>query len=383
MFNNEFKGGEEMVVTNRLYYLDHLRVVLTVLVLLHHTAITYGADGSWVIKDVETTDLTVTAIVLTLFTAINQSFFMGLFFFLSGYFTPASFDRKGAVLFLKDRVIRLGIPLLVYTLLIGPFIQYIVNFSGEMSILQFYKNEIISFHSINIGPLWFVEALLIFSVFYCVFRIFSLDKNQKQVLFPSGKALLSIAIGLGVTAFIIRLFWPTGKDVLGLQFGYFPSYILLFVAGILAFRNKWLDSISLKIVKRWRWISIIAIPVLPIVLIATGALDGKMNVSGGLNIQAFSYAIWEPFVCIGICLSLLISFNQWFNFSTKLWRNLSESAYTLFIIHPLVLVTLSLLLKGTGLEPFIKFLIVGVSGPVIGFVISNWICRLPGAKRVL
>lgn len=372
-----------MVVAKRLYYLDHLRVVLTVLVLLHHTAITYGAEGSWMLKDVETTELTVSSIILTLFTAVNQSFFMGLFFFLSGYFTPASFDRKGGVVFIKDRVIRLGIPLLVYTFIIGPSIQYIVNFKGKQSFVEFYINEIVSFHSINIGPLWFVEALLIFSVFYSVFRILSLGKNQKQAMFPSGRTLLFIATGLGVSAFLIRLFWPTGKGVLGLQFGYFPSYILLFIAGILAYRNQWLDLISPKVVNRWGWLSIIAIPVLPLVLIATGALNGTMTVSGGLNIQAFSYAMWEPFVCIGICLSFLLSFRRLFNISTKLWRRLSESAYTLFIIHPIVLVTLSILLKETGLTTFIKFLIVGVSGPVIGFMISYLICQFPGAKRIL
>lgn len=371
-----------MGVGNRLYYLDHLRVFLTVLVLLHHTAITYGADGSWVFKDVESTELTISTVVLTLFTAINQSFFMGLFFFLSGYFTPASFDRKGVSVFFKDRLIRLGIPLIVYIFIIGPFIQYIVNFRGKQSFLQFYQNEIVSFHSINIGPLWFVEALLLFSISYCVYRIFS-SKTQKQHLFPSGRALLWIAIVLGISAFVIRLFWPTGKGVLGLQFGYFPSYILLFIGGILAYRNKWLESLSLPTVRRWRRISIIAIPILPVVLIATGALNGNMNVSGGLNFQAFAYAMWEPFVCIGICLSLLTSFKWLFNTSTKLWRKLSESAYTLFIIHPLVLVSLSLLLYGTELAPFLKFLIVGISAPMIGFVISCWICRIHGAKRVL
>lgn len=88
-------------------------------------------------------------------------------------------------------------------------------------------------------------------------------------------------------------------------------------------------------------------------------------------------------VCIGICLSLLISFKRLFNISTKLWRRLSESAYTLFIIHPLVLVTVSLLLKETVLTTFMKFLVVGVSGPVIGFMISYLICQFPGAKRIL
>jgi glucans biosynthesis protein C len=109
----------------RLYYLDDLRVFLTMLVIVHHTSITYGAGGSWYFEDVDKAELTVTSILLTLFTAVNQAFFMGFFFFLSGYFTPLSYDRKGAGKFLADRFVRLGIPLIAFVFLLGPFTSYI------------------------------------------------------------------------------------------------------------------------------------------------------------------------------------------------------------------------------------------------------------------
>jgi glucans biosynthesis protein C len=368
----------------RLFYLDHLRVVLTVLVLVHHTAITYGADGSWVYEDVEPTNgLSVTAIILTFFTAINQSFFMGLFFFLSGYFTPPSFNQKGAKVFLKDRLIRLGIPLIFYTFLIGPFIQYIVGFKNKYSFSEFYQKEILTLHSINIGPLWFVEALLIFSILYIAYRKFFLGIQQASKDFPSNRKLFFSAISLGVAAFLIRLGWPTGEGILGLQFGYFPTYILLFIVGTTAYQNNWLDQISVKTVKLWALISVITIPILPIALIATGALEGNMHVSGGWGSQALVYAMWEPFVCIGICLWLLSMFKTRHNVTKKIWRTLSESAYTLYIIHPLVLVSLSLYLHQFDLQALLKFLIVSVSGPIIGFVLSAWVCKIPGIKRIL
>jgi glucans biosynthesis protein C len=372
------------VEKKRLYYLDHLRVILTVLVLLHHTAITYGADGSWVYEDVEPTNgLSITAIILTLFTAINQSFFMGLFFFLSGYFTLPSYERKGAGVFLKDRLIRLGIPLIFYTFLIGPFIQYIVGFKNRYSFGIYYRKEILTFQSINIGPLWFIEALLIFSILYIMYRKFFSSCHNTKRSFPSNKSLFYTAVGLGVSAFFIRLFWPTGEGVLGLQFGYFASYIVLFIAGTIAYHQNWLDQLRLKTVKRWGWISVITIPILPIALIATGALEGTMNVSGGWSFQAFVYAMWEPFVCIGICLWLLSMFKTRHNVTKKMWRTLSGSAYTLYIIHPLVLVSISLYLHQFDIPDLLKFLIVAVTGPVSGFVLSAWICKIPGIKRIL
>ena len=45
---------------------------------------------------------------------------MSLFFFVSGYFVPASYDRKGRHDFLKDRFHRLGIPFLIMTLIGWP-----------------------------------------------------------------------------------------------------------------------------------------------------------------------------------------------------------------------------------------------------------------------
>ena len=47
---------------------------------------------------------------------------MSLFFFVSGYFVPASYDRKGRHDFLKDRFHRLGIPFLIMTLIGWPLL---------------------------------------------------------------------------------------------------------------------------------------------------------------------------------------------------------------------------------------------------------------------
>ena len=50
----------------------------------------------------------------------ERGLFMGMFFFLGGYFTPGACDRKGAATFLSDRALRLGAPLALGTILIVP-----------------------------------------------------------------------------------------------------------------------------------------------------------------------------------------------------------------------------------------------------------------------
>jgi len=110
---------DQAVAAHRNAGLDALRACLTLLVVFHHCAITYGALGGWYYHEVAAGP-SVESALLTLFCAINQAFFMGLFFFLAGYYTPRSIDRKGAARFLADRLLRLGLPLLVYGLLIAP-----------------------------------------------------------------------------------------------------------------------------------------------------------------------------------------------------------------------------------------------------------------------
>lgn len=368
-------------MNNRLFYLDRLRVFLTFLLLLHHTAIAYGASGSWIYVDAEQ-GTTVTNILLSLFTAINQAFFMGLFFFLSGYFVPKSYDKKGAMKFLKDRFIRLGTPYLFYLLIIGPLIEYFVHVNHRMSLAIFYNTQILTFHRFLIGPLWFVEALLIFNIIYVLYKKF-VNRSRVTLQFPTYRTLVITAILLGIVAFATRLIFPVGTGILGLQFGYFPSYILLFYIGTVAYRNKWLESITPPIIKVWKWITIIAIPVFPIGLIFTGALNGPLKVNGGLNSQAILYALWEPFVCIGMCLLLLSLFEKKYNQMTNLFKWLSDNAFTVYILHPPIIVSWSLLLHTLTIPAICKFVIVSILSLVTAFTLAHVVRLIPYTRRVL
>src|SRR5580692_8709390 len=152
----------------RDFYIDRLRSVMTAIVILHHTAITYGAIGGWFWREVPPSR-TPSSILLILFCTTNQAYFMGFFFLLAGYFTPASLERKGYGQFIADRFLRLGLPLLGFGLLLGPLTEGMVSAAqGDgfwpKIITLWNEKEFIN------GPLWFAQALLIFSLVYCVWR---------------------------------------------------------------------------------------------------------------------------------------------------------------------------------------------------------------------
>jgi peptidoglycan/LPS O-acetylase OafA/YrhL len=377
----------------RLFFIDNLRILLISLVVLHHLAITYGHSGGWYYYEGQPDELT--TILFTMFNAVNQAFFMGFFFMISGYFTPGSYDRKGAGSFLKDRFLRLGIPLLFYIVIIEPLLVYaraviLYNFGGSLGqyLAGYFKGQYVENFSLGTGPLWFIEALLIFAVIYALWRRWVKPEApippQQEAKVPGNMAIAMFALALGLITFIVRLWLPIGWnfDLLNLQLPFFPQYIALFVLGLMAYRYNWFTGISEASGKLWRNITIVLIVLLPVVFIAGGA-DDPTPFLGGVHWQALVIALWEPFLCIGMVITLLVWFRRRFNHQGSLAKTMSASAYTVFIIHAPVAVLVALALKDISLYPLIKYPLVALIVVPLCFLLGTFIRKLPLARNIL
>ncbi len=161
-------------VRSRLAYIDNLRTALITGVVLGHLAITYGggADvGQWYTHEAGELNDAI-AILMMVLMGIGMATFLGLFMLIAGYFTPRPYDRKGFGPFLLDRLVRLGIPLALYAAVINPLVIYWVARHGGYagSLWQFAADRPEALLNAAVGPLWFLEALLIFSVLYAIGR---------------------------------------------------------------------------------------------------------------------------------------------------------------------------------------------------------------------
>ena len=110
----------------RLIFLDNLKLLFAILVVFQHTRITYGMAGLWYYIEFRPLDLVsiVVFYIVTAFGGLFQSSLLGLFFLMGGYFTPKSYDQKGVRSFWKERLLRLGVPLLLYIFIVNPIIIY-------------------------------------------------------------------------------------------------------------------------------------------------------------------------------------------------------------------------------------------------------------------
>ena len=225
----------------RLLFVDNLRILLICGVLVQHLNDTYGSAGSWMYRDPATAD-TFTSTFLTVLNSIGMAAGMGFFFLLAGYFTPGSYDRKGGASFLRDRLVRLGIPWLVYSLLLQPLVVYIAH-GLPGSFWSFYPTYLHRVDSIADGPIWFVELLLCFSILYVAWRW--LARSRPQVAsgpgtVPGYLAIFGFILGLGLGSFVVRIWWPQyyQPSPFNLPAGYLLQYICFYILGIVAYRRN-------------------------------------------------------------------------------------------------------------------------------------------------
>jgi hypothetical protein len=271
----------------RDFYIDCLRSVMIALVILHHTAITYGASDGWFYYGLRPS-ATLSSVILGLFVTTNQAYFMVFLFLLAAYFTPGSLERKGYARFLTDRFLRLGLPLLAFGLFLGSLTVAMVTAAAGKGFWSRFVWLWNHREFIN-GPLWFVQVLLMFGLAYCAWRAWfgapltSTQRVPRPV--PSYGWWLLSAFGVGAAALAIRQVVPVGVTMTGMLVGYLASYIFLFSLGIAAWRYDWLRQLEWNHARDWITALVIALPSFAAVRALSIALNGPgiSNFTGDLS----------------------------------------------------------------------------------------------------
>lgn len=375
---------------NRLFFIDNIRLLMIIIVVLVHTSVTYSGIGGWYYIENRSLD-TVSKIIFAMFNTFSQAYFMAFLFLIAGYFVPAAYDKKGLGKFIRDRFIRLGIPVIIYIFIIHPFIEYLlmgilIN-KPVPEFIKYYINYIKPFDFLgNTGPLWFALALLIFSIFYAIIRCFFKQaiKINNSKKYPSHYSIILIILLITFLTFIVRIFQPVGVSIMNMQLCFFSQYIVLFIIGILAYRKDWFRNLPYNFGVLWMKMAIgIGLLLWIVIMILGGPLQGKEYVIlGGLYWQSALYAFWEQLFCAGMCLGLIVIFRDKFNYQNRFIKILSENAFGVYVFHAAILITISLLLRNIHLYPPIKFIFVGLTTLLVVFAFSYVIRKISILKKL-
>jgi peptidoglycan/LPS O-acetylase OafA/YrhL len=381
--------------SQRLYFVDYLRVLLILLVIAHHAGQAYGpTGGNWPITNPESSRL------LKPFFDVNPMFFMGLFFLVAGYFVPFSFARKGAGAFSKGRLLRLGIPTLFFALFVHGPIAYL-SLPRQPSFVEFVRYLYKTGWQQLYIHLWFLAHLLVYSLVYVAWRLVAdwirrPDPSSppglevglpKRVVIQHGAILLYV-IALALVAYVVRIKYPIDRWVPFLIFpiepAHLPQYVSMFVIGILAYRGDWLRRLPTATGIIWLAIGLAAVAGYYLYSLVLAQSLPEIVAIGGKSWQSLVFCTWEAFVCAGLGVGLLVLFRERLNGAPgKLLAAIVGATYGAYIIHLLVVLGVQAGMDGVALPPFIKFIIVWIIAAIFSFGVAFLAKKLPGLRRIL
>ncbi len=297
---------------------------------------------------------------------------MGLFFLLAGTYVPASMARKGVFRFLFDRSQRLGFPLLIFGYLLGP-LTIALAFTSRGFPMQDTLIALWSRAQFESGPLWFAAALLVMT--FLVTPIVPWLKQQSP--FPTTTRMWVAALLVGLCAFLIRLVWPVGKGWwMGWQLAYFPSYLVLFAAGVVGASSRWWVEVPIQSARTWARVMRRVVWTFPVIALAGSQFEWLGgSATGGWNVQAGVYAFWEPMVAWGVILTLLRWARHRFAHPTPFYQMIGRSAFTVYFIHSPIVVAVGLLLHGWEIPVLFKFFFSAALSMAMSLILAKLLLR--------
>lgn len=375
------------IITLRRHDLDNLRTFLTSVVIIHHTSCAYGGAGyfRYASKLIGTTSPNA-LIPLTVLNAFNQSYFMGLFFWISGRVSAQSLNRldndpsRSRWSFAKSKCLRLGLVSVVYTLAVCPVVSVVALPSwNKASILGCLKAYFSTLRGIR-GPVWYTGTLLLLDLAAATFsprRPIPESKTKEgksqtpdntATKLPLWYSVMSKYgwIATALISFLVRLRYPVGSLawVVEVMPAYLPQYLFAYSMGHASWTfqtsfegpvsgiRRYFSNVNKREAAFPGLLTSCAISLSALVfsgsILFFQATDKDWlsrcmrDFGGGWNLSAFLYALWNEFSFMMIAPALIEYFSAHFNSpcSTEIFK--PKYSYASFILHSLVSVAVEI-----------------------------------------
>ncbi|HLI65275.1 MAG TPA: acyltransferase [Caulobacteraceae bacterium] len=382
----------------------YLRAFITVLVLAHHAVIAYLPGmpkapavfgqrpftwGAFPVLDTHSWAW------FGLLTGFNDTFFMSLMFFISGLFVWDSLKRKGAAGFLRDRLLRLGLPFAVAATLLAPLAYYpSYRLTGaDPSPLAFAKARI-GLGSWPAGPAWFIWVLLVFGALAAAVWRFApalgeaagrLAKGADARPFRLYAGLLGVsAVAYGALALVFGQIDWLAFGPFSIQGARILHYGVYFAAGLGVGAIGLAGGLLAEngaLQRRW-WAWALAAPF-------AFAVDAVLNVVAFL-LKAGDAPAWQIATSFGYALScatasfaFMAVFVRFVRRRSPIWDSLAANAYGMYLIHYIFVTWLQYALLRSDLPGFTKGVLVFAGVVALTWAGTAALRRAPGLGRVL
>ncbi len=359
----------------RQYWADNLRVLVIAAVVVFHTATAYLGGSNWYFMQRATSGPLPTLVFPAEVIAV---FALGPLFLVAGWFSARSLAHKGAGAFVQARLLRLGMPLLAFTFLINGLADYV----GQLRHGRHPSLAALLGHSFGLGPMWFVAALLAFSLVYAM--LWRLHWPAEERRWPAIRVIVAAAALIAVTGFVTWQRWPLddATTFLDARWAEWPQGAVLFALGAWAGQAGTLEELTAR-ARRLGWAALAGVA-------ALAGMLGYEQERGNLG-SALHGAGWPTMLMAVLYGAISVAFTIWFTAvfrarwsgSGPLRARAGKASYPTYFLHPLVITAIMVLFAPLTLSPGLKFLLVAAVGLPACFLAGYGLTLLPRIPKAL
>ena len=303
--------------------------------------------------------------VLSFPAVAGAMFGLGPLFLLAGWFSPRSVPTGGSAGFARSRLLRLGVPLAAFMLLIQPRANYVGSLGPDQVRTSFAS----ALRTTEFSVIWFVAALLVFSLAYAGTAVASprtAVPARGRAGVPAGRRRPDDRRGLagGLAGVALELRRVLHRQVRRVA----PRRRAVRPRGARS-RNRGLRDLPPVLARRVGWTAL-AGTIAAVTLFAV--LETKDQVTAVLNTATG----WPTILFALLDGMVVVSLSLWFiRWVRRRWPS--------YLIHPLVLTTIMVLLAPVALAPEIKFVLVAIAAVAACYLAGYALTRVPGISKVL
>jgi peptidoglycan/LPS O-acetylase OafA/YrhL len=385
------------------YALGYLRAFLVMLVVAHHAALAYFPYAPPPNASLVTQPRWWPAFPVvdshkwsgsSLFVGFNDIFFMSLMFFLSGLFVWYGLERKGCGTFLRDRLLRLGLPFLFAAAILAPLAYYpsYLETTNHEGIAQFIR-QWLSLGQWPAGPAWFIWVLLVFDCIATgIFAVapkrggslgrFILGASRRPVAFFALVVIISGIAYLPMAYVFTSASW-TAFGPFAFQtsriihyFAYFLIAVGLGASGL----DHGLFSADGKLARRWPlWVTAC------LALFAGVSVIAIITLTSHAQSHAWATAFDGGFVlsCAASSFAFLSLFLRFAQSRTRILDSFSMNSYAIYLLHYAIVSWFQYALLHASLPPLAKAAAVFLGAVGLSWSIAAMVRRIPAVARVI
>jgi hypothetical protein len=259
---------------------------------------------------------------------LGAFFALGPLFVLAGWFSARSVTRRGPAGFARSRLIRLGVPLVLFVVIIQPLTDYIGNWWDEPDrAFGSYLRET------EVGAMWFITALLCFSLVYALAEaVHPADQEQRSL-----RKTLLVAVGsaIAVGSFVSWQFWAIDAEVfMNARFGEWAQGAGLFALGVAGANAGWIERLSATLTHRLGQLAVAGMVALFLLFGISLAPDNDETLALGIDVPTALFAVLDGLIAACFSLWFITWIRRRWPTHGPLVAKAGRASYATYFIHP-------------------------------------------------